>query len=232
MLALAAAKVPIPPAAATALTQRQSSDGSWSFSGSTEPGQGDSNTTAIVVQALVAVGSANADAIGKALDYLRNVRMADGSYAYQPEGPSSPAGDANSTALVMQALIAAGHTADAGDALAHFQNSDGAFRYRDDSPADSLLATVQAIPALMAKPLPIAPSGAGPAYPPALLPAAGGASRVPAVPVCLAVIGLGLLLLGAGLRRERPLSPWRTEQCTWWSRTSAAGARRTGCFGC
>ena len=188
MLALAAAKVPIPPAAATALTQRQSSDGSWSFSGTTEPGQGDSNTTAIVVQALVAVGSANADAIGKALDYLRTVRMADGSYAYQPGATAHPAGDANSTALVMQALIAAGLPADAGDALAHFQNSDGAFRYRDDSPADSLLASVQAIPALMAKPLPIAPSGAGPAYPPALLPAAG-ASGVPAVPVCLAGSG-------------------------------------------
>ena len=157
MLALAAAKVPLPPA--TALAQHQSSKGSWSFSGSTEPGQEDSNTTAIVVQALVVADSTNVDAIGKVLDYLRTVRMADGSYAYQPSRSWPPAGDANSTALVMQALIAAGHTADAGDALAHFQNSDGAFRYRDDSPADSLLSTVQTIPALIAKPLPIAPFG-------------------------------------------------------------------------
>lgn len=206
MLAMAAAGETVPAEAATALEQHQSADGSWAFSGSTEPGQGDSNTTAIAIQALSAAGSASSAAIEKGLGYLKTVRMPDGSYTYQPGG-ESPAGDANSTALVIQALIAAGQPPEAGvagsplDALAHFQNPDGAFRYRDDTPADSALATVQAIPALMSMPLPVVSSGFGQTAVPAVMPAAGEADLVPAAPAFLAIAGLVLLLAGAGLRR-------------------------------
>lgn len=207
MLALVAAGETVPSNAVTALEQHQSADGSWSFSGSTDPGQGDSNTTAIAVQALEAARSGNSTPIEKAFDYLKTVRMPDGSYTYQMGGASPPAGDANSTALVIQALIAAEQAPEAGiagspvDALTHFQNPDGAFRFRDDTPADSALATVQAIPALMSMPLPVVPSGLSQADPPSILPAAGQAHLVPATPALLSLIGLGLLLMGAGLRR-------------------------------
>lgn len=212
MLALAAAKEPVPPAAINGLEQHQAGDGSWSFTGSTDPGQGDSNTTAIAVQALTAAGSAGSTAIEKALGYLKTVRVSDGSYAYQPGGASPPAGDANSTALAIQALAAAGQSPEAGvagsplDALARFQNSDGAFRFRDDTPADSALATVQAIPALKAMPLPVVSSGSGQMGALALLPATGQAHPVPATLFFLSLLGLGLLLTGAGLRWSRHLS--------------------------
>jgi hypothetical protein len=207
MLALVAAGETVPSNAITALEHHQAADGSWSFSGSTDPEQGDSNTTAIAVQALNAAHSGNSAPIEKAFEYLKTVRMPDGSYTYQPGGASPPAGDANSTALVIQALIAAGRAPETGvagsplDALVRFQNQDGAFRFRDDTPADSALATVQAIPALMFMPLPIVPSGFSQADPPAILPAAGQAHLAPAAPALLSMIGLGLLLMGAGLRR-------------------------------
>ncbi len=207
MLALVAAGETVPSNAVTALEHHQAADGSWSFSGSTDPGQGDSNTTAIAVQALKAAHSGNAAPIEKAFDYLKTVRMPDGSYTYQMGGASPAAGDANSTALVIQALIAAGQTPGAGvagspvDALAHFQNPDGAFRFRDDTPADSALATVQAIPALMSMPLPVVPFEFRQADPSAILPAAGQGHLSPAIPALLSMIGLGLLVMGAGLRR-------------------------------
>lgn len=208
ILAMVAAGETVPAAAVTALEDHQAEDGSWSFSGSTEPGQGDSNTTAIAVQALAAAGNSNSAAIEKALGYLETARVSDGSYAYQPGMESPPVGDANSTALVIQALIAAGHAPEAGgagsplDALAHFQSANGAFRYRDDTPADSALATVQAIPALMSIPLPVVPSGISQADALVILPAAGRAELVAAVPAFLVMIGLGLILLGSGLRRR------------------------------
>ncbi len=207
MLAMVAAGETVPQAAVTALEHHQSDDGSWSFSGSTEPGQGDSNTTAIAIQALSAAGNADPAAIEKALGYLKTVRMSDGSYTYQAGGESPPAGDANSTALVIQALIAADQAPEAGiadgpqDALAHFQNPDGAFRFRDDTPADSALATVQAIPALMSMPLPVVSPGFGQVGALVVLPVAGEANLIPAIPALLAMIGLGLLVVGIGLRR-------------------------------
>lgn len=207
MLALVAAGERVPSSAVTALEHHQAEDGSWSFSGSTEPGQGDSNTTAIALQALAAAHSTSSASIEKAFDYLKTVRMSDGSYAYQASGDAPLAGDANSTALAIQAQIAAGQAPEAGvagsplDALARFQNPDGAFRFRDDTPADSALATVQALPALMSMPLPVVPSGFSQADPAAILPAAGHAHLVPAFPALLTMIGLALLLVGAGLRR-------------------------------
>ncbi|MBA2754053.1 MAG: terpene cyclase/mutase family protein [Chloroflexia bacterium] len=134
-------------------------DGSWAFDGSTDAGMGDTNTTALVVQALVATGVTTGPEIDGALAYLGQAQAADGGFAYQPADPLVP--DANSTALVVQALAATG--ADMGSeapaaamaALAAFQNSSGAFRYTAETPEDNLFATVQAIPALAGLALPI-----------------------------------------------------------------------------
>ncbi len=151
----------VPPAAIEAVLSRQTPDGSWAWDGSTAPGAGDSNTTAIVIQALIAAGlPRDHQAIAAALDYLRSTQAADGSFAYQPS--TEPlVGDANSTALAVQAILAAGSDPNSSgwryalDALARFQNPSGALRWRDDAPDDNLLATLQAIPALAGRVLPV-----------------------------------------------------------------------------
>lgn len=63
----------------------------------------DTNSTAAAVQALVAVGG-HKDATGKAVTWLKSVQNEDGGWAYAPGGAS----DANSTAVVIGALAAAG----------------------------------------------------------------------------------------------------------------------------
>jgi hypothetical protein len=95
---------------------------------------------------------------------LKTVTLPDGGFAYQPGGQTPSVGDANSTALAIQALVAVGEDPNSTawghplDVLARFQKANGAFRYRDDAPNDNTLAAVQALPALMAKALPISPS--------------------------------------------------------------------------
>ena len=97
-----------------------------------------------------------------------------GGFAFGGGAPLVP--DANSTALAVQAILAAGQDPagvewkNATGALATFQNSTGAFRYTDAEPADNLFATVQAVPALAGRPLPIrAGSVATPAASPVAL---------------------------------------------------------------
>jgi hypothetical protein len=161
LLALAAAGEEIDPAAIEALRGAQGEDGSWAFDGSTAPGAGDSNTTALVVQALAATGNGDDPMVAAALDYLRSVQTTNGQFAFQAAEPL--VADANSTALAVQAILAAGQ--DPGSAeewgnalrgLAAFQNVGGAFRYQDAEASDNLLATLQAVPALAGVPLPVA----------------------------------------------------------------------------
>ncbi|MDI3339919.1 MAG: terpene cyclase/mutase family protein [Sphaerobacter sp.] len=162
MLALAAAGVPVPPAAIDAVTAAQAADGGWAFTGDPAPGAADSNTTAIVIQALAAAGERTSPAIDRGLGYLRAAQTDDGSFVYQVGAETPAVGDANSTALAIQALLAAGERRDSPTvqsalaALTRFQSESGALRYRDDVPGDNLLATVQAVPALALQPLPIA----------------------------------------------------------------------------
>jgi hypothetical protein len=154
----------VPQAAIAALLTRQSADGSWAWNGSTEPGAGDSNTTAIVLQALIVAGlPSDHHAVRAGLAFLKTTQLVDGSFVYQPGEPPL-AGDANSTALAVQAIIATGgdpgntEWSDALHALSRFRNPSGALRWRDDVPDDNLLATLQAIPALARRPLPVVPA--------------------------------------------------------------------------
>lgn len=147
ILALAATSASIPQVAIDALEKSQIADGSWGFDGGTAAGNGDTNTTSIVIQALASAGQAANPMVAKGLAYLQSTRLANGSFPYQPGG----AGDANSTALVIQAFIAAGETTQASGmtaALTAFQNADGAFHYQATSPDDNLFSTLQAIPAI------------------------------------------------------------------------------------
>ena len=162
VLAIAGGGAAVPPAALDALAAVQAADGSWAFSGDTAPGAGDTNTTALAIQALVAAGRGGDPVVTAGLGFLRTAQVPGGGFAYQPIAPL--VADANSTAVVVQAIVAAGGDpagADWGGAaggLAAFQNPTGAFRYTDEQPDDNLFATVQAIPALAGAALPIVAS--------------------------------------------------------------------------
>jgi len=166
ILGLRAVGEPVESGAVQKLLDSQIEDGSWNFNADTTPGTGDSNTTAIVIQALVAAG-AGSGAINAGLDYLATLQAEDGSIAYDATTPLT--GDANSTAGAIGAYIAAGRdpsampNGNAVAALAGFQQPSGALAWRLDAPDENVLATVQAIPALLGWALPVAPLGALPA---------------------------------------------------------------------
>lgn len=159
MLALAATDSDVPEEAIVALEDSQTPEGGWSFDGAIAEGAADSNTTAMVVQALVAIGERDSELVTDALGYLLTTLIGDSGATFQP-GESAIA-DSNSTALVLQAVLAAGDdpSSDAwGDlpsALAKFQNESGAFHYNAEDPSDNLFSTVQAIVALAGETLPV-----------------------------------------------------------------------------
>lgn len=148
--ALAAARVSLPEGALSGLLSTRLDDGSFSFSGDRTPGAGDSNTTAMVIQALVASGAS--DEIDPSLDYLRGAQNEDGGWTYQKPSAYGEETDANSTALVIQALMAAGEDlaawGDPQQALLNLQVPSGAFIYSRGTSSENVLATLQAIPVL------------------------------------------------------------------------------------
>jgi hypothetical protein len=159
VLALVATGHEVPQSAIDTFRAAQLANGSWAFDGTTADQAGDTNTTAMAIQALAAAGLARDPMIDKALAYLKSSQVESGAFPFQPG--SAPNGDANSTAIVVQAILAVGQDPaspewkNAAAALAAFQNPSGAFRYTDDLPDDNLFATVQAIPALAGQPYPI-----------------------------------------------------------------------------
>jgi LPXTG-motif cell wall-anchored protein len=164
LVALKAATDSIRPEAVDALKRLQLPDGGWSFDGSADGGS-DTNTTGLALQALAAAGD-QSDAIGRAVAYLRTQQNADGGFPYAQTSEFGNASDANSTALAIQGLLAAGEdpatwTRDNGatplSRLLAFQNNSGAFRYQDAAADDNAFATYQAVPALAGEPLPQGP---------------------------------------------------------------------------
>jgi len=150
ILALAAAQAPIPAEADSGLTAARLPDGSYAFDASLVPGSGDSNTTSLVVQALLVTGH-GAETL-PSYAYFRATQNDDGGWTYQKPSPFGEATDANSTALVVQALLAGGQDLSEWDdplrALIALQQPSGALAFNAGTPGDNLLATIQAIPAL------------------------------------------------------------------------------------
>lgn len=211
LLAIEAVGAAPPTAAVGRLLDLQLEDGGWSFDGTADTGS-DTNTTSLVVQALA--GQRQADAArGEALTYLKGQQNDDGGFPYSQSSQFGNASDANSTAAVIQALVATGEEPGGSawtvegatplTALAAFQNDSGALRYQADQADDNALATYQAVPALLGKRLPVATtsvSGAADLVAPAAawLPATGA----PAEPhAALALVALALLSLGLAARR-------------------------------
>jgi prenyltransferase beta subunit len=212
VLALASAQRAIPASSVEYIKSSQQDGGAWAWDGSAETAA-DTNTTALAVQALVAAGeAADGEAVSKALDYYRGVHNQDGGWPYQNPSDFGTATDANSTAVAIQALIAAGQdpggsdwTTDEGNtpitALEALQNESGAFAWQAAVPDDNLLATLQALPALAGKAFPMATMDVGEAAAPATAPETGGA----VANLSLSLVLGGLALLGGGytLRRRK-----------------------------
>jgi hypothetical protein len=155
MVALFNAGRPVPEKAAEYLLANQCTDGAWALFGGTAAGTGDTNTTALAIQALLIAG--HRDNTGGALAYVHRVQNADGGFPYQDPSPYGTDTDANSTAYVLQALLAAGESmadwtparTDPVGALAALHDPEsGAFLWQATQPFPNVLATAQAIPAL------------------------------------------------------------------------------------
>jgi hypothetical protein len=156
LIALESAGQAVTPREIQWLLSRQNADGGWGWA----PGLvSDTNDTAAAVQALVGAGqSPTSGAVASALAYLRTRQLADGGFTY-----SGAASDANSTAWVAQALLAAGQPPDQQRKNGHeplsflrsLQSVNGSLRYSAASASNPLLVTVQAIPALSGRTLPL-----------------------------------------------------------------------------
>ncbi len=152
------------------LLAQQCSNGGWSSDEALNPCTGDpnafagadTNSTAAAVQGLVAQGALPSTGESAALSYLAATQQSDGGWAYYANPTSLPGPtDPDSTALVVQALVAMGQSPTAapfvkvsGDpvsALVAFQLSTGAdagaFQFTLGGGAD-LTATFQAVPAV------------------------------------------------------------------------------------
>lgn len=211
ILGLTAAKQQVPAKSIDFLKSTQTSDGGWAFSGDTKAGGADTNTTAVVVQALVAAGAAGPDnslTVKMAVTYLVSQQNADGGFAYQKNDPTNNESDVNSTAYVAQAMHALGNTTmyeQAAKFMASLQKPDGAFQWKKSEPDDNAGATYQAIPALLGATLaqPSAPpSGGGQPEPGTSEPGmpSTGSGTDEAVP---ALAALAMLAVGSGLAARR-----------------------------
>jgi len=159
LIALKALGMPIPTAAREWLADQQQANGgfdAWGYGT-------DTDTTALAIEALVAAGETiTSQAIADALDYLASQQSPTAGFpSSNTWGPDS---NSNSTAYCMQALVAAGENPLGArwtvtntvpmDDLLSFQTATGAMEWQHGT-GDDVMATAQAIPALLSQPLPV-----------------------------------------------------------------------------
>jgi hypothetical protein len=216
MIALASARRTVPSTAVDYLLSKQIEDGTWAWNGDLTAGSGDNNTAAIAVVALVAAGvPADHPQIAKTIAHFQAQQNEDGGFPYIKPSAWGTDSDANSTAVVMWALLATGEDPagvnwkydgmdgySALDKLSGFQNESGAFRWQDSFADDNFMATVQAVVALALKSLPFTSMdvGEGEAPVPTLYMPESGANMWGAA---LLMLSSGLALLGTGLRLRK-----------------------------
>jgi hypothetical protein len=152
----------VPVTAVQYLRNAQQPNGGWEW----QAGFGsDTNSAALALQALVSIGEpVTSSAIISGLAFLKSAQNADGGFAYDPASPWGTASDTNSTAYVVQSLLAVGHDPITGtwavtssnpiSYLIGMQLPDGSFEYQKGLGANQV-ATQQAIPALLGRPFPL-----------------------------------------------------------------------------
>ena len=152
------------------LTGQQCPDGGWtSYITVTNPCNGnpatfagpDTNSTAVAIQGLEAQGAIGPMGAAKALSFISGAQDADGGWGFFPNAAGAPGStDPDSTALVIQAIVALGQSPSSAlfdrgaatptSALLSFQLTSGpdqgAFTLPSQTSPD-LLATYQAVPA-------------------------------------------------------------------------------------
>jgi hypothetical protein len=212
VLALFNAGQPVPDGAARYLLDNQCTDGAWALFGGTAASTGDTNTTALAVQALLVTG--HQDRVGEAFAYFHRVQNGDGGFPYKSPSEYGTDTDANSTTVVLQALLAAGEplgnwtpggTDPLGALVALHDGTSGAFFWQAAMPYANVLATAQAIPAMAGYtfvnlPRVGAANAPGSVAAPGgvLLPESGGVVLLPG-----ALVGLGIAALSAGAALRR-----------------------------
>jgi hypothetical protein len=162
---LVAAGVPVPAAAVQFLVSAQDSDGGWDYrdyrddpNAATDYDASDTNSTSMVLMALDAAGDHGRDAGG--LAWLTGQQDGDGGFPYQAGAGSDP----DSTALVVQAIVAtggdpvaAGWTVGGSTPLGYLeatQAQDGGYTYPGNTGPDPF-TTGQVPAALLLQPFPI-----------------------------------------------------------------------------
>lgn len=165
MLALRAAGKPAGDLAYFQVLRGQGLAGGWAFTGVFADAP-DTNSTAVAMQALLAAGGllrlspVTTVSMLRAVGYLHREQNADAAFPYQQNSefcPGACPSDPNSTAYVIQALVAAGQNIDGTawrnggrtpvQALIAMQAADGSF-----PSFSAVFATVQAVPGLLGKP--------------------------------------------------------------------------------
>jgi hypothetical protein len=209
ILGLTAAGEEVPILAANFLADAQGPEGGWAFSGDTSPGAADTNTTAVALQALLAMHVGTSDpTIDRAGKWLAAQQNEDGGFPYQKGGEFGSDSDVNSTAYVAQAFNALGMYDEAGMAksfIRSMQLESGAFQWMKSEPGENAGATYQAIPAVLDATL-VAPAGVineGGGVVPGGMPTTGQSEMGAAIAIAL----LATLALGAGLFMRRPSFP-------------------------
>lgn len=154
LLALHHAGADVPPDALALLEAQRTTEGAWALFGEADADAADTNTTALAVQTLVALG--RRDVAEGALPYLRRVQNADGGFPYQNPSDWGTDTDANSTAVVLQALLALDEPLDAWavdgvtplDALLALHDAEsGGYLWQAAVPGANVMATAQAVQA-------------------------------------------------------------------------------------
>ena len=136
--------------------------GGWEWS----PGWGrDTNTTAVAIQALRAAGEpVTSTVIVSGVAFLKSAQNPDGGFPYDPLSQSRHASDSDSTAYVVQGLVAAGEdpvsarwTISGSNPISYLlgmKQDDGSFAWQKGQGANQT-ATQQSIPALLGRAYPL-----------------------------------------------------------------------------
>jgi hypothetical protein len=150
--ALAGADEPVPPAALAAL-RRLRGTGGYGLS-LTGAGSDDADDTGMALMALRAAGARPGDpAVRGAVRWLLGQRLPGAGWP----GAAGSTTVSNSTGLALRGLsaVGSGWPTGAAAALRRLQGADGGFDATAAAPGSRLLATLDSVPALLGRPLPL-----------------------------------------------------------------------------
>jgi hypothetical protein len=151
----------LPPQAVAYLRSNECAGGGFSFSKACAFGA-DLDTTALTVNVFVAAGLSADPVVVRGRTFALTRQDADGGFTF--DGSSSTSGDSTGLGLALiaalgeEAQVHPWRQADGDDpviALLALQDADGAFRFSSGDAAGNALTTVNAIPGMAGRPLPI-----------------------------------------------------------------------------